>query len=213
MNSMLTSLAVWTLIFFTTMASADFAVPDPAWQKCLETIAQKNNWTRAEQFEQITCHNKGIRSVDGLEQFTAITKLSLYKNKIVALELPASNQLYHLNIAGNALGKLNIHNCEALKVLYAFHNKLRHISIEGCPELTQLKANNNQLQEAHLGNLPVLKKLHLFNNELETLDIKSLKHLRYLDVRQNPMPDDFYDYLDTVKGLTSLHDGNAEDWD
>jgi hypothetical protein len=49
--------------------------------------------------------------------------------------------------------------------------------------------------------------------QLEIIDIEESAKLRYLDVRHNPMPDEFYDYLDGLVGLTSLHDGNAEDWE
>lgn len=213
MNGLFARLSLCALSLFSTMATADISVADPALQKCLNDIAKKNDWSQPKHFEQISCHNKKIESADGLEQFTALTKLSLYKNRITALELPKLQRLNHLNIAGNALTELTIQDCDSLKVLYAFHNKLQRINIQGCSELTQLKANNNVLKIAVLTDLPALKKLHLFDNELETLNIKSLNHLRYLDVRQNPMPDEFYDYLDSVSDLTSLHDGNADDWD
>jgi len=205
--------ALVALTVVSARAAADISVADPALQKCVNLISKKNGWLQAEQFEQIKCHNKGIESTAGLEKFTALTKLSLYKNKITEFELHNFSQLSHLNIAGNSLKKLAIQNCSALKALYAFHNKLQHISILGCTKLAQIKANNNALKHAELIELPALKKLYLFDNELEILNIKSLGGLRYLDVRQNPMPDDYYDYLDSVKGLTSLHDGNAEDWD
>ncbi|MFK8047856.1 MAG: hypothetical protein AB8B81_05420 [Halioglobus sp.] len=198
---------------FASLASADISVADPALQKCVNDIAKKHDWTQPDQFEQISCHNKKIENIDGLEKFTSLTKLSLYKNTITALDLPRFDRLSHLNIAGNALTQLVVKDCDSLKVLYAFHNKLQRITIQGCSKLTQVKANNNALRSADLTELPALKKLHLFDNELEELHIESLNLLRYLDVRQNPMPDEFYDYLDSVNDLTSLHDGNADDWE
>ena len=43
--------------------------------------------------------------------------------------------------------------------------------------------------------------------------MESVPNLVYLDARQNPMPDEFYDKIDAIESLTALHDGNAEDWE
>ncbi len=99
-----------------------------------------------------------------------------------------------------------------LEVLYVFHNQLESLRVAGSPNLRQIKANNNRLTQTELRGLAQLEKLYLFDNQLEIVDIAEAGALRYLDVRHNPMPDDFYDYLDSLPGLTSLHDGNADDW-
>jgi hypothetical protein len=31
-------------------------------------------------------------------------------------------------------------------------------------------------------------------------------------VRHNPMPDELYEDMDALPGVTILHDGNADDW-
>ena len=47
---------------------------------------------------------------------------------------------------------------------------------------------------------------------MEHIDIYSLPKMKYMDVRQNPMPDELYEEMDKLKGTTILHDGNADDW-
>lgn len=203
---LVTSLACWP-------SQAEITVRDPAFQACLSSLAAKYGWSNVEQFEEIVCHNKRIQSVAGLAQFSEVKKLSLYKNALKTLDLTGLNQLVHLNVAGNKLAELIIIECSHLQQLYVFHNHLSRLKVAHCPKLMAIKANNNQLSFAAFTALPILKKLYLFNNKLDKVEIAPLKNLVYLDVRQNPMPDDFYDYLDTIDGLTSLHDGNAEDWD
>ena len=81
------------------------------------------------------------------------------------------------------------------------------------PALEQVKANDNKLELLLITSTPQLIKLYLFNNQLEHLEITTLTKLSYLDVRQNPMPDEFYDFLDEQSDLTARHDGNADDWE
>lgn len=206
------SLALILVLLAQTTIAETFELTDPALHKCINAIAKKKGWQTQAEVNEIKCHNKGIGSLEGLEQFPNLETLSLYKNKIVAVNLETFTRLKHLNLAGNQLSSLAILEQPRLEVLYIFHNQLESLSVVGSPDLRQIKANNNRLIQTELRGLPQLEKLYLFDNQLEIIDIAEAGALRYLDVRQNPMPDDFYDYLDSLPGLTSLHDGNADDW-
>jgi hypothetical protein len=89
---------------------------------------------------------------------------------------------------------------------------LSQFELHDLPHLGLLKANANKMRLFSYGKLPRLEKIYLFNNQLTTIDIDHLPALRYMDARQNPMPDELYQRMDSQKNVTYLHDGNAPDW-
>lgn len=196
----------YTAVDYTRLKDTNLA-------NCIKEIAAKQQWAAADQFTKIQCHNKGIESDVGLGQFKNLTKLSLYKNKIGSFTTSNLAKLKHLNIAKNRLTEANIENFQQLKELYLFNNKLTELTLTDLPELIKLKANSNKLLQFTTRNVGKLEKVFLFDNELEFVEIKDLPGMIYMDARHNPMPDEFYDFLDEQTGLTVLHDGNSEDWD
>ena len=60
--------------------------------------------------------------------------------------------------------------------------------------------------------LKSLQQGHIFDNQLEDLSIEGLNNLEFLDVKQNSMPDELYDFYDEQEGIVISHDGNADDW-
>lgn len=99
-----------------------------------------------------------------------------------------------------------------MEEVFAFSNKLTSFELDNLPKLKQIKANSNQLTQFSYKALPELEKIYLFDNLMEMIDIYNLPSMRYMDVRQNPMPDELYEKMDALSGVTILHDGNAEDW-
>ncbi len=195
-----------------TAFSLELPVADPKFKQCLLQLATKHHWSRPEDFTEVVCHNKDIVSVEGINDFQNISKLSLYKNTISNLNLIGLKQLKHINVAKNALESITLNNLSTLSELYLFNNNLHKLTLENMPALSQVKVNSNQLTSVNFKHLGALAKLYLFDNKLEHLDIKTIPSLKYIDVRQNPMPNEFYDELDAQSGLTALHDGNSEDW-
>jgi Leucine-rich repeat (LRR) protein len=188
------------------------SITDLSFRRCLKELAAENNWYAPADFLYISCHNSDIESIEGIEIFINITKLSLYKNKLKAVNLANLSRLEHLNLAGNKLIELHLSGLIALEECYIFKNKLRKVSIQLTPKLNKLKANNNQINELIFRDTVTLTRLYIFDNKLENLEMDNLPALNYLDTRHNPMPDEFYDHLDSLEALTALHDGNSEDW-
>lgn len=199
-------------LFCAGAAAAPWSVPDPNLQACLGELAQQHNWSEPASFQSIECHNRGIQSLEGLSAFTNITSLSLFNNRLRRVQLQGLAQLRRLNIARNELHVLELDDLPSLQTLYFFDNRIAHIKLAGLPLLEECKGHNNDLDTFTYAALPQLKKLYLFNNQLETIDIYRLPSLQYMDVRENPMPDKLYEDMDAMKGVTFLHDGNAEDW-
>ncbi len=187
-------------------------IVDENLRRCVADIGAKNNWATPDQYQHITCHNKAIGAVDGLESFVNITKLSLHKNQIKSFALTGLKHLRTLNLGRNRLQRLTIGNLAALEELYIFSNRLTELTMSDLPKLTKLKANSNNIVTFTYRDLPALGKIYLFDNAMEHIDIHSLPNLKYMDVRQNPMPDELYEAMDKLEGATILHDGNADDW-
>lgn len=188
-------------------------VEDANFQQCLTEISTNNNWKAPEEFTKIKCHNKSIKSSIGIQKFTNIRNLSLYKNKIKTFNLSGLKKLESLNVARNGLVNIQIENLPSLKSLFLFGNKLSTLNLNSFPNLETLKVNSNRLESFSYETLKSLRKVYLFDNKLEHLDIYRFPQLDYMDARQNPMPDKLYEEMDIMKDVTILHDGNADDWD
>lgn len=202
------------VLFFSLSAlSALASVSDQNLDDCLKKIGKKNQWSSPLEFTEIVCHNKGIVSLEGLEAYSHIEKLSLHKNKIQAFDGASFKELKVLNLGRNRLEGLTLDQMPNLIEVYIFNNNLKNLTLTNLPTLQRFKANSNVIQTFTYRNLPVLKKVYLFDNEMEHIDIYSLPSMKYMDVRQNPMPDELYEKMDQMKGVTILHDGNADDWD
>ena len=181
--------------------------------QCINALMLEHQWQTPAEVETIKCHNKDIVSTQGIQQFSNIKVLSLYNNNIKSIDLSKFKKLETVNLAANRLQQLTVSQLPKLTRLYIFKNRLTQLHLATLPTLEQVKANDNKLELLKIKSTPKLAKLYLFNNQLENLKIATLAKLSYLDVRQNPMPDEFYDFLDDQNGLTARHDGNADDWE
>lgn len=206
------------LALAASSARATLVMPqlaDPALQHCIEALAAEHGWEQIADVTDIQCHGEGISTVVGVDQFTALRKLSLYNNKIDRLDgiqWQALAQLQQLNLARNAFDELTLSNLPKLESLYVFGGELTTLRLSALPRLQVLKANNNELEQFSYQALADLSKIYIFDNQLKTVDIHHLPALSYMDCRENPMPDELYDEMDQMQDRTFLHDGNAEDW-
>lgn len=207
--------AIFFLLSNTVTAQQPFAeinIQDNALKLCIKNHSEKYQWQFTSQFTKLKCHGKGIINLSGLENFSQLSWLSLFNNKISSADLSQLTQLTHLNIANNKLTTINIKQLSKLKTLYLFKNKLTTINFAGLTQLNKMRITNNILDSLELSPLISLEKAYLFDNKLEDLTVKHLPKLRFIELRQNPMPDEVYDRYDAIAGMTIIHDGNADDW-
>ncbi|MFL0805091.1 MAG: hypothetical protein K6L81_15370 [Agarilytica sp.] len=211
----------WLALFLGILCSSNLvhansefiAISDLNFRQCIHELSQKNNWQRPEDFLAIKCHNKNITRLDGIERFVNLETLSLHKNQISSINIGALTKLKRLNLARNNIKTLHLSNLLRLTEVFIFGNSLTQLEIHTLPKLQKLKASGNQLISFKYSALPALTKIYMFDNKMEHIDIHNLPSMKYMDVRQNPMPDPLYEEMDKLKGVTILHDGNADDWD
>lgn len=196
----------------TVHAANSFTVEDSALQICIVQSMEKHGVSQAEQLITLKCHNKGIRSISGLEQLTSLESLSLFGNSISSADLTTLKALKHINLAKNSLANLQINDLKNLETLYLFKNKLSTINFKGVGSLTKMRIMQNKLNLLDISPLYSLTEAYLWDNQLKDLQIAGLDNLEFLDVKQNPMPDELYDFYDKQSGITISHDGNADDW-
>ena len=214
-------LLVRLLIVFILLLSAKSAVaaqilnveiPDENLAKCLKKQLTAKNIKVAEVLTEIKCHGKNIKQLAGLEKFSNLTSISLFNNKLTAVDLTPFRHLTFLNVSNNRLISAKIAGLDKLETLYLFKNKLTHIDFSGLNKVKKIRITNNLLNNIDISPLTSLEKGYFFDNKLEDLIVRNLPNLSFIELRQNPMPDEVYDRYDAIDGITIVHDGNADDW-
>lgn len=185
---------------------------DPALRQCVGELASQKGWQQLADAHEVSCHSRAIHTLDGVQHLSQLETLSLHNNALTDVSLRDMPQLKRLVLSRNRLKTLQLHNMPLLGELFFFDNMLTQLDLKDMPNLTLLKGNANQLSRFRYASLPMLEKIYLFNNKLPDIDIDHLPALRYMDVRQNPMPDELYQRMDKMNNVTFLHDGNAADW-
>lgn len=205
--------AIFLLIAFKNNASAPeylSQITDKALKECISKQIKPDQ--SADDITKIRCHSKGIKKLSGLEVFKNLQSLSLFNNRIEEADFTSFEKLEFINIAKNRLNSLQVNQLKKLQTLFAFKNRLETVNLQGLSSLTKLRMMENKLRTLNISELTALESAYLYNNNLEHLTIEGLNALSFLDVKQNPMPDELYDFFDEQEGIVIVHDGNADDW-
>lgn len=143
---------------------------------CVEATAKANNWRTINQMTHLSCAEKGIDSIGGIQNLVALESLELQQNKITELA-PLANlkSLRILNLGANRLV-----NIDALREL------------TGLVELNlgsvgQFDVGGNAIRDiSALSHLNALETLNISNNQISDLTpLKNLNRLSYLDLSAN----------------------------
>jgi protein phosphatase 1 regulatory subunit 7 len=204
------------LVLFSTGVLAkplsELKFVDTKLAKCVDEQAASHHWQTVEEFVELSCHNMDIQVADEVASLTALKTLSLFNNNISHLDQRSLTKLETLNLANNAIESLQISGLDHLETLYLFRNKLQSIDLSGLSSVKKVRLMQNALTELDISPLKSLEMGYFFDNQLKDLQITGLSELQFLDVKQNPMPDELYDFYDQQVGIIINHDGNSDDW-
>ncbi|MEG1621835.1 MAG: hypothetical protein RR330_00530 [Alistipes sp.] len=189
--------------------------PDPAFRKILVEKYKMvemggdiylDNQTNINAFNMLTELNldavvggaeQKIKTLAGIEQFHALTTLSVQNHEITALNVNNNKRLTKLNVNGNKLLKLNFDNSPQLGKLDCRNNRLRELKFPVSSQLTTLDCSNNQM------NIPIsflnatrLIEFHCGNNNIHTLDISPCTSIQIFSCERN--------LLTTIAGFEAL---------
>ena len=124
----------------------------------------------------------GVKSLQGIEFFTALQKLYCSYAPLTTLELRNNNTLQELYCHYNRrLTTLDVSGCTNLKVLNCSECMLSSLEINDCTSLTYLDCDNNRFTTLDLSHCTNLQYLDCSYTTLTVLDLKNCTSLQKLD--------------------------------
>ena len=171
---------------------------------------------------EVDCED--IKSLKGIEFFTALKELDCSCNYITELDLSKNTKLTFLDCGTNYLTKLNVSNNALLDTLWCYYNELTELDVSNNTaliyldcydnELTQLDVTKNtalvqlnldfnRITSIDLSNNVWLEKLNCAENELTTLDLSKNPKLKFLQCYQNKISGQ---NMDNLIGSLPLND-------
>jgi hypothetical protein len=166
--------------------------PDANFRNYVSTVFAHSNsgyFTPAEiaNITAINCLSKSIADLKGIENFTALTKLSCGDNHLTTLDVSRNTALTYLNCYGNQISTLDVSQNTVLSELQCFNNSLTSLTLPNSSALTMLLCNDNQLTDLNVGQNTGLTNLQCFNNKLTKLDVSKNTALTTLLCNDNQL--------------------------
>lgn len=161
----------------------------------------------------------GIKSLKGIEYFTALTTLDCYSNQLEYLDLSRNTALTSLDCSSNQLKALDVSKNTDLTSLSCNTNQLTDLDISSNTALTYFDCGTNQLAALDVSKNTALRTLYCANNQLAALDVSnntdlgtlncSINQLSALDVSKNTALTDlrcFFNLLAELKLNSQTYD-------
>ena len=147
------------------------------------------NLSRAEieAVKEIKCYYKDIRSLTGIEYFTALQTLECYSNLLTSLDISGNTALKSLDCAKNQLAALDVSQNTALESLDCADNQLTSLDVSRNTALKSLDCAKNQLTSLDVSRNTALESLNCADNQLTALDISQNTALEYLICASNKL--------------------------
>ena len=89
---------------------------------------------RIKTITSLTCNNKGINNLQGLEKLTRLNYLSLSNNNISSIDLSHNNRLTELYIYNNNLNSIDLTNNTSLETLDISNNNIINLNLIHTPD-------------------------------------------------------------------------------
>lgn len=158
------------------------ALPDANFAECLK---EQLTETYADEVENISCNNRDIGSVVGVEKFVHLKNLDIGSNHLSSLDISANITLASLDVSHNALITLDTSSNTALTSLNAYWNQLTDLDLSSNSALTYLDLNTNDLINLNISDIAPMAYLDVSSNELTDLNTSSNTLLTHLDASYN----------------------------
>ena len=152
--------------------------------------------------EELRLSELGIRSLKGIEFFTALRQVDCRDNMLKEIDFSKNISLVNLECANNLLTSIDVTNNQLLEGLGCSHNKLTSIDLTKCPNLEHFLCSGNKIKHIDISKCQKLLELGVVNCELTELDVTnnpnlkklycSGNNIRVLDLRNNLKMDNLY---------------------
>lgn len=135
----------------------------------------------------ISCDNKEISNLKGIEFFTNIWLLECYYNNLTTIDLSHNKNLSYINCHHNQLKELEVSGLPLLKTFYCGHNALPSIDVSKNEKLEDFDCQDNHLDTLNVSQNKELVKLSCGHNNLTELDVSENKKLKTLGLYENKL--------------------------
>ena len=146
---------------------------------------------------KINVRNKKIKSLEGVEYFTALDSLVCSINQLTSLDVSRCTALTTLDCGHNQLTSIEVSKNSALKSLGCNYNKLASLDVSKNTALTKLHFCSNQLTSLDVSKNTALTSLDCRGNQLTNLDVSENTTLKELWCNGNQLTS-----LDVSKNTT-----------
>ena len=126
-------------------------------------------------------------TLEGIEYFPNLTKLSCSESYIRYLDVSKNKNLVELDCSYCNLTKLDLRKNKKLKKLYCSSNNLKKLDVSKNTKLEVLFCDENKLKQISLSKNNKLKKLLVSRNSLKKLNVKKLSKLEVLCCGENKL--------------------------
>ncbi|MBQ4821720.1 matrixin family metalloprotease [Aquimarina sp. MMG016] len=185
----------WTIVDAHTSFSDTFcnytAIPDANFEAALDALGYdditNDGQVPTALIEVVTTLNvqdAGITDLTGIEDFSALTTLTVSQNSLGTLALSNSN-LTNLTASYCDLTSIDISQQINLEVLRAHTNNLTSVNTDTNIVLKQLDIYGNSITALDVSSNPLIEYLDIFQNEISTLDLSNNLNLIQLDCENN----------------------------
>ena len=128
----------------------------------------------------ISCDNREIDSLEGIQFFTEIWLLECYYNNLKTIDLSNNKKLSYINCHHNQLKELDVSGLPLLKTFYCGHNELPSINVSKNEQLEDFDCQDNHLDTLNVSQNKELVKLSCGDNNLTEVDVSENKKLKEL---------------------------------
>lgn len=136
----------------------------------------------------VVCEGKGIKSLKGIEFFTAVQGLWCSNNSISSVDLKSNKDLHGVWCSGNPLTALDFSANPELEWVYCFDCNLSSLDFSNNPNMAYLECNTNpELSSLKFAANSKLEHLMCGSCAFHTLDLSEHKLLTHLDAFRNEM--------------------------
>ena len=128
---------------------------------------------------------ESVKSLDGIEYFTGLTKLFCRDTQVTSLDVSGNKQLVELQCPQNKLTRLYVGDNTQLTSLECGNNQLKFLDVSKNAQLQSPYCSGNQLSSLDLSKNTQLKHLGCKKNALTTLDLSNNTQIETINCADN----------------------------
>ncbi len=151
------------------------------------------------QLDSLSCLEKTVTDVTGLEKMINLQGLYLSDNDISKIDLSHNVNLEEVSLDRNQISEIDVSHNVGLVTLSVWHNQLSKIDLSHNRNLRELTLSDNQISKIDLSNNTSLEYLSLGDNHITFIDISMLRNLRNFYASGNQITEMKLDLNQSIK--------------